>query len=383
MLYLKEVIVTAIFFGISCHSFSIGDIQCPSSKRKRSNTRLHLFDLLQKQESKGINGKKNSASSRRRVPDIEISFMESGYGLVEGDDTHHDRVQPPPFPYSIELNTLNSQADGLIIRHLEDEDITKILPELVREFGALVSIISPTPTTNDELEDELQKQQKELADKIENYLFSLTVLIGLTQRVVRRQKGYDERNAACPDHNVIALVERIPINNNVNGELSYNEQIVGIAELSYQPPNPNANAPPFVLPFFMKELIARYGPNREEGTTSSGETAKEPRGYVSNVLVWHSRRGRGYGRVLMAAVEGIAKLWGCEDVSLHVDANEISGKIARGLYWSLGYEGVPDRGTSKSNNVGYNWMDPSMMSNQGLYLVDGVPLLFLRKNLKG
>ena len=129
----------------------------------------------------------------------------------------------------------------------------------------------------------------------------------------------------------------------------------------------------------MKTLISRYGPSREVKSNDA-----QPVGYVSNVLVWKTRRGRGFGRVLMAATEGIARLWRCEDISLHVDANEVSGKIARGLYWGLGYEGVPDRGTltsSKKKGVGYEWMGPSM-ANQGLYLVDGVPLLYLRKNLK-
>jgi hypothetical protein len=78
-------------------------------------------------------------------------------------------------------------------------------------------------------------------------------------------------------------------------------------------------------------------------------------------------------------------MWGCPDVSLHVDANEYSGGVARDLYKSLGYEGVPDGGSGASSENGtaggYGWMGP-YLANQGLYLVDGVPLLYLRKRLK-
>jgi len=253
---------------------------------------------------------------------------------VEGGEGEQQSL-PPPFPYSIDLSPTTIDAAAaknskkvrkLVIRHLEDEDITNILPEVVREFGAL---IPPSSSTTP------KQPGDELATKIENYLFSLTVLIGLTQRVVRREKGYSATNAACPDHNVICLVEQAPTNNDDNNsewqQQSYSERIVGIAELSWQPPNPNGNAPPFVLPYFMKTLISRYGPSRDASSSK-----KEPVGYVSNVLVWKTRRGRGYGRVLMAALEGIANIWGCDDVRLHVDANEYSGRIARGLYWNLG-----------------------------------------------
>jgi len=307
-------------------------------------------------KSSGQQSRSRNGSSLHRIPEEELNYLRSGFGLGE---------KTPPFPYSIDLSppVNGNKVNRLIIRHLEDEDITKILPELVREFGAFL----PPPTT--------PEPGDELATKIENFLFSLTVLIGLTQRVVRREKGYSATNSACPDHNTICLVEQIP-NYDSNGELeTFTEKIVGIAELSWQPPNPNSNAPPFVLPYFVKILISRFAPSRDK------TSPKTPVGYVSNVLVWKTRRGRGYARILMAALEGIAKIWGCDDVRLHVDANDFSGRIARGLYWDLGYEGVPDRGTSKNNQVGYEWMGPSM-AHQGLYLVDGVPLLYLRKSLK-
>jgi GNAT superfamily N-acetyltransferase len=369
-----------------------------------SGSRLHLFGPMwqnqNRQQQRDGGASRNDDDRRRRrrsstggphapphrVPESEIYHMGGGFGMVGRSS--------PPFPYAIELSPMPStdddavgndvvrQPDELIIRHLEDEDIVSILPEIVREFGSL----APQPKT--------PEPGDELSSRIEDFLFSLTVLIGLTQRVKRRREGYSpddddtggggSSSRSRPDHNVVCLVERISSERN---DASYTDHIVGIAELSWQPPDPNRNAPPFVLPYYAKAMISRFFlPNIAGG---DGGVVVVPVGYVSNVLVWKTRRGRGYGRVLMAACEGIARMWGCADVSLHVDANEYSGRVARELYSSLGYDCVPDdgRGGGRGNDSGggavgdYGWMGPSM-SNRGLYLVDGVPLLYLRKSLR-
>jgi hypothetical protein len=62
---------------------------------------------------------------------------------------------------------------------------------------------------------------------------------------------------------------------------------------------------------------------------------------------------------------------------LHVDADTNSGKIPQSLYLGLGYEPVIDPEASKK----YNWMGPEMFQ-KGLYMVEGVPLLFLTKNIE-
>ena len=121
--------------------------------KNRIDSRLYLFDLLQRQETK----ENNARSSRNRVSDIEIDFMENGFGLKEN--------AIPPFPYSIDLNNESADADRLIIRHLEDEDITKVLPEIVREFGALVSALSvssSTPKIGDDFTNTINQQQKHI-----------------------------------------------------------------------------------------------------------------------------------------------------------------------------------------------------------------------------
>ncbi|KAL3756300.1 hypothetical protein ACHAWU_007251 [Discostella pseudostelligera] len=368
-------------------------------RRTSSNgSRLHIFgSILQSKDMPSTTG--GGKLSPHRVPDSELDFIRGGFGTAP---TH-----PPPLPYSIKKsphpqsiaestdlkdNNDDSHVHRLIIRHLEEEDILRIMPEIVREFGSLAQ----PPSTKIQ-----ESPGDEVATQIENFLFSFTVLFGLTQRVARRKKGYSSTDRECPDHNVICLVEQRVRrndsggNNNIHeiGEItgtnnveegnasSYiEEEVVGIAELSWQPPNPNRNAPPYVLPYFMKVLLSRFFSPPSSSGDGDGTTTIGPKGYISNVLVWKNRRGRGYSHVLMAALEGIAKLWGCTDLRLHVDANENSGCIAQQLYRSLGYEGVPDRGTTKSNRVGYEWMGPSM-AHEGLYMVDGVPLLYLRKCL--
>ncbi|KAL7442730.1 hypothetical protein ACHAXM_008782 [Skeletonema potamos] len=357
----------------SCHAFAPPNYNL---RRPSSSTRVFLFDLKQRLSQRSP----QQQISRNRIPEEEIYYLSRGFGFSEegGDpfqspctidltSTTHTQTRIISGT-SNENNTQQQQANAskLLLRHLELEDIKIILPEILREFGA---IETTTTSTGSQLGDEI-------ATWIENFLFSFTVLVGLDQRVERRKKGYDTSSNVPPDHNVICLVEVTPVTNGDATIISYTEQIVGIAELSWQPPDPTRNAPPFVLPYFVKEIISRFIPNK--GGTNNIDESKAPKGYVSNVLTWKNRRGLGYSRVLMAALEGIARRWGCDDIRLHVDADEVSGKIARGLYWSLGYEAVPDRGNNKVGN--YDWMGPSM-ANQGLYLVEGVPLLYLRKSL--
>ena len=376
-----QVVILAAIVAC-CHAFAPLIHQTSAAAVTTKPNTLFLFDLKQRLQQNQRNLQQQQFS-RHRIPQEELYYLSRGFGFSSsegGDDSGSD---PLKVPYSIDLTTspthisvtngnTENQACRLLIRHLEIEDIKPILPEIVREFGAIATTTSSSSiTTSSKLGDEI-------ATWIENFLFSFTVLVGLDQRVERRKKGYDINKNLPPDHNVICLVEVTPVTNeNGNAETTYyTEQIVGIAELSWQPPNPTRNAPPFVLPYFVKTLISRFTPN-SNGEKEADES-KLPKGYISNVLTWKTRRGLGYSRVLMAALEGIAVRWGCDDIRLHVDADEISGKVARALYWSIGYEAVPDKG---NNKLGYEWMGPSM-ANQGLYLVEGVPLLYLRKSLK-
>ncbi|OEU21500.1 hypothetical protein FRACYDRAFT_235126 [Fragilariopsis cylindrus CCMP1102] len=117
--------------------------------------------------------------------------------------------------------------------------------------------------------------------------------------------------------------EAVAVGNNDKHE----ERIVGMVELSLQPPNADRNPPALPLPKWIKSELASL--------TQLGSL----QGWVTNLLIDSSCRGLGYSKVLMAATEGIAKQsWDCNYLFLHADADVTSGKIPQSLYNNLGYD---------------------------------------------
>ena len=269
----------------------------------------------------------------------------------------------------------------LTVRHLEASDLDKVVTMCVDEFGSYSPTLQDqplpgfavTPTSVDDLS--IEKILEPLWARYENWSFSWVVRIGLLMRIQRRIEGFQKERAGrseddfVHDHNVLCLLESDTESFGEEGR--DNVMVVAIAEISLQPPDPERTAPPYVLPINFKRATSRL-----KGLEPSNLLGA----YVSNVLVHPSRRGRGYGRALMAACEGLGRKWGCEDVSLHVDADSVSGRAAQGLYQSLGYQGVADTGRGSESSM-YNWIGPNMLQ-KGLYIVDGVPLLYLRKTLE-
>jgi len=144
-----------------------------------------------------------------------------------------------------------------------------------------------------------------------------------------------------------------------------NHQIVGLIEISRQPPLADRNPPILPLPLVLKQLycsIARLPP---------------PQGWISNLLVDPAFRGLGYAKLLVLVAEGIARSWKCNSIHLHAHADGTGGRIAQGLYSSLGYE---TRGSSSDNDA-FSWMGPEVLLSSSIYVIDGVPLLYLRKVL--
>lgn len=60
-----------------------------------------------------------------------------------------------------------------------------------------------------------------------------------------------------------------------------------------------------------------------------------PYGFIYDFAIDESKRGKGYGRQAMLALDDIAKELGIESLALHVFAKNA---VAKGLYKSLGYE---------------------------------------------
>jgi GNAT superfamily N-acetyltransferase len=221
-------------------------------------------------------------------------------------------------------------------------DLPSVVPMAVEEFGT-----GGPPLSIDEV-----PWEKVTADNIQQYtdriLFGPLVSLALEMKILRQQK-----TGLRPDYTILCLQE-----DGTDGE------IIGMVELSWQPPEAERNPPPVPLPFWAKLIWSRI------------RGLPNPDGWITNLLVSERHRGQGYSKVLMSAAEGLARSWGCTAIYLHVDADTVSGRVAQSLYRNLGYEPVmDDRALQK-----YSWMGPELAS-MGLFVVDGVPLLFLKKTL--
>ena len=184
------------------------------------------------------------------------------------------------------------------------------------------------------------------------------------------------------------------------------ERVIGMVELSLQPPDVNRNPPSVPFPFLVKERLA-------QDTTAIGTV----QGWVSNLLLDPRRRGRGYSKVLMVGAHAVAKYcaWtvtktqSCkvEYIFLHADADTRSGKIPQRLYeQALGYELVTTSSRTSSSVLNKNkqqqgvsleeqfaWAATAGQQQQqqgqaaglerlaAIRMIDGIPLLCFCKRL--
>lgn len=258
------------------------------------------------------------------------------------------------FPFSIQLQyngpnqlvapTKTSLSEftskRLLLRNLETTDLSIVVPMCVKEFG------TPTTITGFPWKHLTKDTIQAWFDSV---LFGPLIHMSLEMKIQSQLHGEALQQ---PDDTILCLEE--------------NGKIVGIVELSIQPLDPERNPPPVPFPSWYKEAY------------SQSKNIPPPNGWVTNLLIANDCRGLGYSKVMMKAAEGLARSWGCTSVSLHVNADQSTGHIAQQLYKSLGYTPVV---ANTSNDIKYNWMGPELLQ-MGLYMIDGVPLLFLRKDLK-
>ena len=253
------------------------------------------------------------------------------------------------FPYHLFLESRSEEEEPreVIVKTLEMSDLPDVVPMCCNEFGSGKPI-----TSLDQIPwAEVMKDTSIWNDISDRIFFAPMVKMSLELKIKRQQAGEDpSRPSVLPDDTVLCL--------------ETNGKVVGIVDLSRQPPDPERNPPPIPLPMFIKKLLSSY-----RGLPS-------PDGWVTNLLIDKSCRGQGYSKILMKAVEGLAQSWHCKAIYLHVDADSVSGKIPQDLYRGLGYEPVIDKRSQRK----YDWMGPELV-NLGLYVIDEVPLLFLRKDL--
>jgi len=303
----------------------------PIAFSQRSNGRIPALNLF------FDNGDKTVADSPTK--------SRSGFGVDRR--TIENLQNNPTIPIQFEYSDPSGSQKIIQIKQLEKDTVADAVSLCLKEYGSYPSSITANATP-------FEKMVEERMSDFDNFFFTFIVLLGLGQRVERREKS--DKDPSCPqDHNVLCISE---IDSNQK------ETMFGMAEVSMQPPDPSRTSPPFVMPSYLKKVLASF-----YGSDSLP--------YISNVLITNEYRGKGFSKVLMAACEGLAKSWGYYEAYLHVDADSSSGGPAQNLYNSLGYEPVID----ETYNENFTWMGSTPAMNRGLYIVDGVALLFLKKKL--
>jgi len=140
-----------------------------------------------------------------------------------------------------------------------------------------------------------------------------------------------------------------------------NDKVVSMIEISQQPVLPERNPPPIPYPLSLKQLFCSL-------------TKTPLQGWICNLLVVPDYRGRGLSKILVAAAEGLANhSWQCTSVHLHCDADPEDGRIPQRLYQSMDYQMLPA-------DAALQWIPDTKVSSS-IVMVEGVPLLYLRKDL--
>lgn len=229
--------------------------------------------------------------------------------------------------------------ETLYVRHMVLEDIRKIMPMCIEEFG-----LGSTMSLGDFPFYDLRK----VSNWWDRVYFEPSIYLSLRAKI---NANLNSRSKA-KDPTVLVLCTQ-------------EEIIMGMVEISLQPADANKNPPAFPVPDWFKDLYCRLTKSRLQG-------------WVTNLLIDPQYRGLGYSKLLMAASEGIAKSWGCNYIYLHADADYRSGKTAQSLYKGLGYDVVTDQGPE------YAWMGGAgSQSNpfSSIRVIEGVPLLCFSKRL--
>ena len=281
-----------------------------------------------------------------------------------------------------EFNVPGAKDVSLTLRHMTTNDLKVLVPMCIQEFGS--GEFNGTSRSRSLL-PRWVVDPKQIPDLWEG--FSFEMLIYWTLKLKLMQGGNSRRPGRKQPKDPVMLVlcekkhsetERI-----LSWESNENDStVVGMVELSLQPPDADRNPPALPLPLWVKVALAKH-------TTIDGSL----QGWVTNLLISDSSRGKGYSKILMAAAEGIAKhRWGCSLVYLHADADFRSGKVPQSLYEGIGYDLVigstkKEKGGSNDDedlNAKFSWMGVSgkeLERFSAIRMVDGVALLCYAKKL--
>ena len=246
-----------------------------------------------------------------------------------------------PLPYAIDVASASPPHKPLLVRHLDDPDLPETVRLFVRELGPANLGNSPRITVPPVLRNVLGPARAEAIGQVamyaENYALAWVVYLALYARI-RRRVWVEEAESSTkgrgePDHHVLCLCDA------ANGE------VIGIAELSLQPPYWMTS--PLLIPLSAKRFLSRLGNNPPPMQPNLGVDCLVP--YVSNVVVAEPLRGLGYGKTLMEAVERHALSLQWNYLSLHVEGSDLGNgdsvegeqaMAALALYQRMGYRRI-------------------------------------------
>ena len=232
----------------------------------------------------------------------------------------------------------------LTIRLMEWKDLDQITKICVREYSAYtVPAMEP----------------RSMWDQVTNSLDQATLgpYVKLSM-ILKLLMDYSTPNKSVPEDHAVVVASLCDIGRGGDKD----EKLVGMVEVSRQPPLPDRNPPAIPFPLWLKEGYCR------------SFLKQSTQGWITNLLVVPECRGRGWAKALVMACEGIARRWGTVSIHLHCDA---SYRVPQKLYRSLGYQ--PELATNTASE--YSWMSNNDFCQSSIYVIDGVPLLYMCKKL--
>ncbi|GAX10388.1 hypothetical protein FisN_3Lh608 [Fistulifera solaris] len=208
---------------------------------------------------------------------------------------------------------------------MEPQDLTDIVDLCMDEYG--------------------KKNRTTLADQLDQWWLQLLVESTMRMKLALDASPLDK------DHTILVATQ--------NTSQQSTPRVIGMIEVSWQPVLPDRIPPAVPIPLSLKKMYCQI-------------TGTPIEAWIGNLLIDPSFRRRGLAKLLVAATEGLAsQRTGCTSLHLHCDAQY---SAAQRLYQSMGYRIVPKEDTPFTFDGGVAWKD-------SIYFVDGVALLYLRKDI--
>ena len=269
------------------------------------------------------------------------------------------------FPYTFPVNavgnkkpiftkrpatTKKNENATLTIRLLQWRDLAAITDMCVKEYSTYVTPGGKSPS---------------LWDKLDQVTLGLYVALSLSLKLLL---DYSFSKVAPKDHAVLvaSLVMVQEEEPSTAGTSPNEERLVGMVEVSRQPPIPERNPPAIPIPLGLKELY------------SQAFCRQPTQGWITNLLIVPEYRGRGWARALVLACEGLARCWKTSAMNLHCDT---SYRTPQKLYQSLGYQPESFPSSMTMSRADYSWIPSSEVCQSSIYIIERVPLLYLCKKL--